>query len=258
MHSTQSPDGQLTSPTEPRPVSALVRSFERLLSLTREEREHLDALAGEPEEIEPRHKLIQEGKLCDQMYLVRSGWLIEYKLLRNGRRQILSFRLPGDLVGLECLAYGTAQHSTATLTRCSVSRISRTKFEQTQREFPRLVTAPLLMTLQDRAILHEWEVNLGQRVALARVAHLLMELRSRLHSRGLARDDKTPFPVTQEEIADCAGLTAPYVNRVLQKLRSKGLVQLDHHALTILDPVELSLVAGFKADYIEQWAEGTT
>jgi len=235
---------------------AIVRSFERLFSLSAEEREHLDRITCAGEEIEPRRKLIVEGKPCRSLHLLTSGWLVESKQLRDGTRQILNLRLPGDVVGIECLAYKNALHSTAALTPCTVTTLSFEQFQEIQRDFPRLAAALFLMTLLEGAILHEWEVNLGRRAAFPRVAHFLLELDRRLHLRGLGIGAAVPFPLTQQEIADCVGLTTPYVNRILQQMRAKGMIELENRLLTIREPALLAKAAGFKPDYIDHWGEG--
>lgn len=240
----------------PQDASALVRSFEQLFPLTPPERVHLDVLTANAEEIEPNRKLISEGKASDQIFIMKAGWVVEWKVLRNGGRQILNFRLAGDIVGAECLAYGAALSSTAALTRCTIARVPIKVFEQTQREFPRLAAALFLMTMREGAVLHEWEVNLGRRSALPRVAHLLFELNRRLRIRGLAHDHSVPFPLTQQDIADCTGLTTPYVNRILQKLRSEDLIQVSDKALTIQNPAELAKAGGFTGDYLDKWGQG--
>jgi CRP-like cAMP-binding protein len=112
------------------------------------------------------------------------------------------------------------------------------------------------MTLRDGAIRHEWEVNIGRRSALSRCAHLFAELDRRIHERGLALDGAVPVPLTQEDIADCTGLTPPYVNRMLQKMRVMGLIRFESKVLRILDRVELAKVAGFDPSYIEGWGRG--
>jgi CRP-like cAMP-binding protein len=236
--------------------SALTDTFARLFELTPKEREHLQHLTAKTEQIEPRRKLITEARPSLTLFILKAGWLFESKLLRNGNRQILNFRLPGDIVGIECLAFKEALHSATTLTTCTVAPLSVHSFEQTQRQFPRLASALFLMTLRDGAIRHEWEVNIGRRTGVSRVAHLFAELDRRIRERGLALDGTVPMPLTQEEIADCTGLTPPYVNRILQQLRVKGLVRFEHKTLEILDRNELEKMAGFDPNYIEGWGQG--
>jgi CRP-like cAMP-binding protein len=231
----------------------LVRSFERLGPLSSAEREHLDRLTDDDYSVEPRRKLIEDGRPCDQIFILKSGWLAEFKQLRDGGRQILNFRLPGEVVGIECLVYNAALHSTAAVTLCSVARLSREAFEQTQRDYPRLAMALFMMTLRDLAIMHAWTVNLGRRPAFARIAHLLLELARRLNIRGLATGPAVPFPLKQQDIADCTGLTAPYVNQILQQMRRQGLIEFGDHTLKILDAAELAKSAGFRPDYLQAW-----
>ena len=236
--------------------SVLLRLFEKLAALTPAERGHLEALTANAEKVEASRKLISEGQPSGRIFVLLDGWISEFKLLRNGNRQVLDFRLPGDIIGVECLAYATALYSSATLTSCVIAPLSVEAFERTQRAFPRLATALFLMTLRQGAILHEWEVNLGRRDAFTRVAHLLVEMNRRLHFRGLANGDTVPFPPTQQDIADCAGLTAPYVNRILQQLRRKGLIEFGDRTLTVKNAAELARIGGFTGHYLDRWGQG--
>src|SRR5262245_33326076 len=138
--------------------------------------------------------------------------------MKNGKRQILDFRLPGDVVGLECLMYRRAQYSTVAMTTSIVARITPELFNETLERFPRLTCGWLLRSIRDQTIAREWEVSLGRRSAFARIAHLFLELDQRLHlvSSDLAAE---PWPVTQQDIADCTGLTTPYVNQILHHMR---------------------------------------
>jgi CRP-like cAMP-binding protein len=230
-----------------------MRCFERLGRLSAAERAHLDWLTADSHLIGPRRKLIDDGRPCRQMFIVKSGWLAEYKQLPDGGRQILNFRLPGEVVGIECLVHDAALHATAAVTVCTVARLPRETFERTQREHPRLATALLMMTLRDRAILNAWAVNLGRRTGYARVAHLLLELAERLQIRGLAAGATMPFPLTQQDIADCTGLTAPYVNQILQRMRQTGLLRFGAEQLEIRNAAALAKAAGFRPDYLQAW-----
>jgi CRP-like cAMP-binding protein len=227
-----------------------IRHLGRLITLNEVGRNHLSNLTANVIELKPRRKLIDENRPSEQMYIVTSGWLTEYRQLRDGGRQILNFRLPGEVTGVECLLYKTALHSVAALTHCTVAPVSRDAFEQTQKQFPRLATAFLLSGLRDGAILQEWAVNLGRRAAFPRIAHLLLELERRLRSSGLAREQAVPFPLKQQDIADCTGLTTPYVNRVLQQMRGMGLIHMGEESLTICNAEELAKAAGFRPDYL--------
>src|SRR5262249_34191520 len=130
-------------------VSAVVRGVERAFSLGAADYGQLERLAAPPLQIRPRRKLIHDRRTPPGLFTLKSGWLSESQQLRDGGRQILNFRLPGDIVGLDSLAYKAALHCTATLTACEVAPVPRELFEETQRSYPRLASALFLMTLRD-------------------------------------------------------------------------------------------------------------
>jgi CRP-like cAMP-binding protein len=235
--------------------SPVARNFGRLIALSDGGREHLANLTKNTIELKPRRKLIDENRACDYMFIVISGWMSEYRQLRDGGRQILNFRLPGEVTGVECLLYRTALHSAAAITQCTVAAVSREQFEHTQRVFPRLASAFLLSSLRDGAILQEWAVNLGRRPAFPRIAHLLLELERRLHNTGYSNGAAIPFPLKQQDIADCTGLTTPYVNRVLQQMRGQRLIAISEESLQILNSEELAKAAAFRPDYLQASAQ---
>lgn len=233
--------------------SPFVRGFAQLFPLTPAEREHLAQIEAEAGEAPARRTLIEEGRTYDFGLVIRAGWMIEYKLLRSGKRQILNFRLPGEMAGIDCLAYSAATHSVAALSPCSFARLPLSTFEALQHDFPRLASGLFFLTLRKEAILNQWEVSLGRRDALARVAHLFLELHARLKARGLAQDDSFLFPATQEDIADCVGLTTPYVNRILQRLRADKLIEFDGRRLTLLKAADLAKTGSFRAAYVSDF-----
>jgi CRP-like cAMP-binding protein len=232
--------------------SHFLRGFERLLGeLAAAEREHLGRLEAGGRRIAARQKLIDRGQNGGRAYLLQSGWLMEYRGLRDGGRQILNFRLPGEVVGLEGVAYAAALHSVATLTECLIVDLELAAFEELQRSFARLATTLFVQTLREEAILHEWEASLGRRSASARIAHLLLELQRRLELRGLCEGNAFDFPVTQADLADCVGITPPYANRILRTMQQSGLIRIRGRRLALLDLEGLVEAAGFERAYLE-------
>src|SRR3954451_13862514 len=127
--------------------SPVVRGFEQLFELTPAELDYLQRLERAPHHVPARRMLIEEGRKYDRALIVQTGWLIEYVLLRDGKRQILNFRLPGEIVGVDGLAYALMPHSVATLAPGVVADLPLASFEALQCEFPRLASALFLMTL---------------------------------------------------------------------------------------------------------------
>jgi CRP-like cAMP-binding protein len=230
--------------------SAIERSLLQLIALTDGGRAHLANLVANSFDLKPKRKLVERNRPLEHFFIVVSGWLIEYRQLRNGRRQILNFRLPGELIGVECLVYPNSLYSVAALTESRIAPVSREAFEQVQVLFPRLASAFLLATLRDRAILQERAVNLGRRPAFQRVAHLLLELEYRSRTSQVRSKGRVPFPLSQQDIADSIGITPQYVNRVLQQMRRIGLVRIGVGLLEILDSRQLADVGRFNANYL--------
>ena len=125
--------------------SPFVRGFEQLFELTPAELDYLQRLERAPHHVPARRMLIEEGRKYDRALIVQTGWLIEYVLLRDGKRQILNFRLPGEIVGVDGLAYALMPHSVATLAPGVVADLPLASFEALQCEFPRLASALFLM-----------------------------------------------------------------------------------------------------------------
>jgi CRP-like cAMP-binding protein len=104
--------------------------------------------------------------------------------------------------------------------------------------------------LVDEATLREWLLNVGRRSSIERLAHLFCELHLRLRAVGRADEDRFDLPVTQQDLADTTGMTSVHVNRLLRELRQKGLIELRHKHLTILDLPRLRELAEFRSGYL--------
>lgn len=232
--------------------SAFEKGFDAPLDLTRAEHDalrHLQAL--EVHEHEPRVTIFRQNARYGTAYIVKAGWLAEMRILRDGRRQIQNFRLPGEVIGLDGLAYSKSLFAVMSLTRVELVPLPLESFEDLQQRYPRLAAIIFVQTLRTEAVLREWEVNLGRRNGFERLAHLLLELHRRLSLRGLIDDSSTDLPLTQEELADCLGLTSVYVSRLLKCLREEGLAEIAGRRLVIHDWDGLRRSAGFDPRYLE-------
>jgi CRP-like cAMP-binding protein len=205
---------------------------------------------------EPHEDIIHEGDRPEHINLILSGWACRYKVLEDGRRQVIAFFLPGDLCDLNVFVLRHMDHSIGTITAVTLSEITRDSFDELMMSHPRVTQALWWESLVNTATQREWAVNLGQRDATERLAHLFCELFLRLKSSGLARGDTVDMPLTQVELGDATGLSAVHVNRTLQELRSSGLIVLKGRTLTIPDFEALKAVALFNANYLHLDREG--
>lgn len=234
----------------------LARKLERYAKLSAQDRQALDRVAREKvRRLRPREDIIREGDRPTHLNLVLDGWACRYKVLEDGRRQIISFFLPGDLCDLNIFILREMDHSIGAITKVTYAEITRDAFDRVA-EHPRVVQSMWWDTLVTAAVQREWTVNLGQRSAIERVAHLLCELFIRLRTVGLTHETLCELPLTQAEIADATGITPVHVNRTLQELRAQGLIVLQGKELTILDLDRLKEVALFNDNYLHLNHEG--
>lgn len=225
-----------------------LESFTRLSVL---DRQALSTIASEkPRRLGAREDIICEGDSPGHINLILDGWACRYKQLEDGRRQIISFFLPGDLCDSHVYVLRAMDHSIGTLTSVTCAEISRETLAQVTARHPRLMQALWWDTLVSASIQREWTVNLGQRSATERVGHLLCELFLRLRVVGLAEADSCLLPVTQADLADAMGLSTVHINRTLQELRGSGLIVLKGRHLTIPDLPALQAASLFNANYL--------
>ena len=238
-------------------MNPLTRKLEHFVKLSDDDRRALDTMASQHvRERRARADLIREGDKPDHVKLILTGWACRYKVMEDGRRQILSFFVPGDLCDLNVYILREMDHSIGALTAVSYAQISREAFEEATEGRTRMMQALWWDALVSAAIQREWIANIGQRSAVERIAHLLLELFYRLEAVGLTREDSCEMPITQAEFADALGMTAVHVNRMIQELRGAGLIELAGKRLSILDRDALTRTAQFNPHYLHLQREG--
>ena len=235
----------------------LVHKLEQFTRLSGEDKQVLERIASERVRVfGPREDLAHEGDRPSQINLILSGWACRYKQLQDGRRSIMAFLVPGDLYDQNIFILRQMDHSVATLAPVRVAEIPRAVFEDLTISRPRITQALWWATLVDASIQREWTVNLGQRNAFERMAHLLCEMFLRLRGVGLAEEGRCDIPVTQSDLADATGLSTVHVNRTLQDLRGAGLIVFKGKTLMIPDLEGLMRAALFNPNYLHLDQDG--
>jgi CRP-like cAMP-binding protein len=194
--------------------------------------------------------VVVAGRNYSKLFVDHEGWLLRYKILHNGDRQIVDFVLPGQIFGLQACLFSTSLYSTTTITEVSLSSIPLHAIDQVFEQTPKLAKALFWSALYDSAILGEHLIDTARRSAYERVSHLLLELFVRTKvaepSEGMSFD----MPLTQELIGSALGLTTVHVNRTLRSLREDRLVAIRGKLVTILDFDALSQLSDFDSSYL--------
>ena len=198
----------------------------------------------------PRIDLLRQGDGTGPMHILLDGWAIRYKMLVDGRRQILSILLPGDIFDINGFMAKSMDHSIASLTGVKLAVLDKDVLATARSDYPDVEKLLWCDMHVSAAIQREWSTSLGQRTARERMAQLLCELYTRQTSSNLCEGQACAFHLTQTELAETLGMTPVYVNRTLQDLRREGLIQLENRTLTICDLPGLEQLALFDPGYL--------
>src|SRR5262244_3184111 len=176
----------------------------------------LEALIEDEMSVKRRRDLVVDGYEFRKLCFLKDGYAVRYKLLRNGKRQILNVLLPGDLVGIP----GSSLNS----------------YVQLCYRRPQFGLALTWIAVQEAATYAEHIIDVGRRTPFERLSHFLLELHERLHAVGRAEKTSFALPFSQEVMADVLGLSVPHLNRMMQRLRSERLIAGSERRVEFLDP----------------------
>jgi CRP-like cAMP-binding protein len=216
------------------------------------ETECLVQLQSNPLHIKSGTELVHEGQTGHKAFIMHTGWARCYKHLSEGSRQIISFPLPGDVVGLGSILSPTSDQSCSVLTDAVVSSVDAKNMVGLFEKFPRLAAAILWAASRDGAKIIDHLVDVGRRSAVERVAHFLLELGERLQLVGLASENEYECPLTQYDLADALGLSPIHVNRVLRRLREQELLTMKSRRVIVHNRTRLNMLAGYDSDHLDQ------
>ncbi|SFM61901.1 Crp/Fnr family transcriptional regulator [Methylobacterium pseudosasicola] len=231
-------------------MTMVIRKLKSIAPLLDTDRRAIESLPVRIHNLDARQDIVRDGDKPSHCCLIIDGWACRYKLLSQGKRQILSFHIAGDIPDLQSLHVPTMDHSLGTLTKATVAFIPHDSLRDLTVRHPGIAAIFWRDTLIDAGIFREWLVSMGQRSAFEHVAHLFCELYLKLQAVGLAGNYRCPLPVTQADLADALGLTSVHINRVLQEMRGKTLITLRSRTLVIEAWDELLRISEFDPTYL--------
>ncbi len=191
--------------------------------------------------VDRKEHVFLEGDAVSHIYKVEAGHVCIYRLLSDGRRQVIDFAFPGDFIGLGAsgLHEMNAQATEKTRLRC----LPVAKLRSIVSENPKLGLELYEAIAGELGATRELLMSVSHRTAQERIAGFLLALSQRNARHG--EDPETiVLPMTRMDIADFLGLTIETVSRTFSKFRSQKIIELEQCILvTVLDLDRLCEIA---------------
>jgi CRP-like cAMP-binding protein len=235
-------------------MTPLSRKLSRDAPLSAADLKVVDELQSPPAPVRRNREIVSEGRRYEELFVLQEGFAVRYRILRDGRRQILDIVLPGDVIGFPGCFFERALYSISALSDTTVSRVSFAQMMEMFDRHPRIAAAIFWSFAREAAMFAEHLIDVGRRSALERVAHFLLELLTRLQFVGLADERSYRLPLTQELIGDALGLSVPHVNRTLRQLRDDDLVSIEDHRVVLKNIEALTVLADFEPTYLSHFS----
>jgi CRP-like cAMP-binding protein len=219
-------------------------THDELSSINDVKRDHLSLRAGA--------EIVRIGDDSPELYTLYSGWAFRFKTLPNGRRQILNFLLPGDLLGLQAAMFDVAMHGIEALTDVQLCLLPRRKVWALFGQMPELAFDVAWLGSREEGYVDENLTSVGRRSAAERTAALIITLYKRANVLGLVSEGTFAFPLTQQHIADALGLSLVHTNKTLARLRRLGMFTRANGSLTLTNPRVLERTAQYFDEEVPQ------
>ncbi len=201
-----------------------------------------------PRRVSAGRDVTSEGAGSPECVSVQEGWVAPYKLLCDGRRQLLDILMEGDSIRVCRDPRGRAFHSIVALTDACV-------VEGAVRDLARCgaidhdgdpCAAPVLAEQQRRMM--DRMAILGHGRAAERLAACLLDLWQRQKARGNIDGLSCPMPIRQSDLGDAVGLTSVHVCRTLTIFRRLGLIEMAGGQMTIFSPDRVAFIGGLDTE----------
>lgn len=221
--------------------------FHRLHAFTNPtslEHSAFEGAAGQTLTLGRKEVIRAQGAKVSEVYFLSKGWVSCSMNVLNGRRQIVTVNLPGDLLGVPSLCLTRAAVTFETLTPVVLQVISLDAFAGLFTKLPRLALSMFLVSQQERVLLMERLASVGQTKAIQRLAAFLLHIHERLQQVDASIGLSFELPLTQSDLAEIVGLTFVHVNRSLRELDRRGLIERSGKRVTLVDLERLRELAG--------------
>ena len=206
----------------------------------------LDAIIDGEITIRRRRDLVVDGYEYRKLGFVKEGYAMRYKLLRNGKRQILNVILPGDVVGLPGSFHDRALYSVTAISDLRMHVCVLDAYVRLCYQRPQFGLALSWIAVQEATTYAEHIIDVGRRTPIERLSHFLLELYARLRAVGYAEENRFTLPFSQEVMSDVLGLSVPHLNRMMQQLRAEKLIADSERQVEFIDIEAMQTLAHYQ------------
>ena len=239
-------------------IAPFLHRHRSIVSFDENERALLESSAALSQSFDCGATIRRQTDVNSSPSIVASGWACYARSTRNGRRQILSFILPGDSIGLAEGPFAPGLSEIVALTDMVLLDASNIQQALAESHCANLRMAFYFERGLQEARLLDLVVQLGQQSSLERTAHLLLELHHRMDRAGLVRNERFHLPLAQHQLGAALGLSHIQMHRTLQAFRSRGLLVLNGREATLPNVDELEQAAGYEVRPAGRWGIGNS
>lgn len=215
---------------------------------SQEEIDFIESIKTGERNLEAGDELIAEHSENADLYTLLSGWGFRFRTLSDGRRQILNFLMPGDLIGLQQKMDVEASHGVQMLTSSVVCRFSRDSLWRVFSSHPSLGYDVTWLAAHEESMIDENLLSAGRRTAAERMASFLIRFYRRAFPIYGRKGKGIPFPINQQHISDALGLSLVHTNKTLRRLYRLGLFEIKDGWLRLVDVDALNKLGDLSTD----------
>ncbi|WP_235867235.1 Crp/Fnr family transcriptional regulator [Roseibium marinum] len=196
--------------------------------------------------VEEGATIVLEDNNSPHLYTLLEGWAFRHKALQDGRRQVLNFALPGELIGLQLALLDEMQHTVTALTDTTLCVFHKEKIWSIFQDYPALAYSITWMAAREEQLIDSHLLSLGQRTAKERLANLILHLYDRAETVGYAGNMTLDAPFSQGHLSEALGITTVHTSRTIRKLHDLELISWTRDRIRILNRQALEKVACYE------------
>jgi CRP-like cAMP-binding protein len=170
-------------------------------------------------------QMLSAGVTSPHLYTLLQGVLFRFRSLDDGRRQIVNFLFPGDMIGLQGAMEDPLLYGIEAVTDARVCIFQRERFLELFSVHPRLGFDVAWLAAREETALDGHLTSVGRRSARERIAYLALFLFLRGRATGMSGCTHLNISLTQAQIADTVGLSIVHTNKTLQVLRKANVIE---------------------------------